>query len=135
MSEEIEIDPRLVDALSRLGFEGLDCNLEICMREYGGVWCPEHEVALLFEVDKLGPRVCLQRISKADIRYEVGLAGPSFHKFTDDSLPLTEGMHAIQSLMLWNGGWHQNSQHWNKLSETDIDNLIRRIKEMCEQPR
>jgi hypothetical protein len=42
-------------------------------------------------------------------------------------------MAAIQSLMLWSGGWHINSDEWRLLSEYRAAELVSEIKRITSK--
>lgn len=115
------------DELEAMGFEGLDVNLEISLFEYGGAYCPALNLALLVMPDMKDPKMAFTWITPDEITLEIERGGKDFHSFTDDSLPVPDGMQAIQSLMLWNGGFHSDYPLWRSLSqwtEKEFDTVL-----------
>ena len=128
-----DIDDAVVEKLDALGFAGLDASTYVNLFEYGGVWSEEFEVAMLLPPDVKDPGVCFLHIAKDDIHKEVVQAGPGFASFVDaEHCGEPEGMAAIQSLMLYNGGWHADSHAWTPLSQWDDGELLRVLTRLCE---
>jgi hypothetical protein len=133
-----EISEKVIDRLYELGFEGLDANMRTSLFEYCGCYSPQHEVALLVEPLECGtrgdPRVSIQHIRRREIRHEIEHAGPGFQSFTCNSLPpdTDSYMDVIQSMHMYNGGWHQNSHLWRNLSNWDEEELLRVLNFACE---
>lgn len=118
--------------LDAKGFEGTDVNPYTSLFEYAGLWSPNYEVAMLCEVETKDPGISFQHISVKDIATEVNNAGAGFASYVDAvNCGLPEGMSAIQSLMMYSGGWHQNSSQWRKLSTWDRAEMLRVIRTMC----
>ena len=69
-----------------------------------------------------------EHITAKEILDEVERAGPGFLSYVDaGNCGVPEGMAAIHSLMQYNGGWHQNSAQWRKLSQWEDPEEILRV--------
>jgi hypothetical protein len=127
-------DEELLNALDRLGFEGLDASFEENLTCYGGMWSERHEVAFLTEVEVKDPGIRIIRLTAGEIDREVEAAGPGFASFTDvENCGVPGGMSAVQSLMLYNGGWHQDCRQWQRMSDWTTGELVSRLKKLCDK--
>lgn len=127
-----EINEAVLERLDELGFEGTDASMTTSLFEYAGLWSEKYGVAMLCEPDSQDPRIEFQHISKEDIAKEVELAGGGFTSFMDAvNCGLPKGMSAIQSLMMWSGGWHRNDHYWTRLSKWEPEEMIRVLETMC----
>ena len=127
----------VMDRLMELGFEGLDANPFTSLFEYGGLYSPDQQVALLCMPDERDPHIAFRVITKQEIGMEIVRAGSGFQGFTDGTLPhfTHRYMDAIQSMMLWNGGWHESNRTWRTLSECPEGELLANLNYICNKEK
>jgi hypothetical protein len=131
-----EINERVLHALTAAGFDGMDASLRISLFEYGGVYHERTSTALLVETDTRDPGISFEVITPDEVNAAISDAGPGFSRYIGrDAVVGRHGadgvMEMIQALMLYNGGWHRNSDQWLKLSEYTCEELLQMIDQYC----